>query len=55
MPLLFSVGIVTFAMLFSNINIGIRHVLPVYVGISVVTGVAASAMGRRRHLPSGSA
>ena len=49
MPLLFSFGILIFAMLFSNINIGIRHVLPVYIGLSVAIGVAVAAILRCRH------
>jgi hypothetical protein len=40
MPLAFSLGIF-FASLFSNINIGVRHVLPVYLGFSITAAVGA--------------
>jgi len=40
-PLAMVVGIVAFASLFSRINIGVRHVLPVYVAASVLAAVAA--------------
>ena len=45
----FSAGILLFAMT-SRINIGVRHVLPVYIGFSVICGVAAAVLlqdGRR--------
>ena len=38
-PLLFSAGILLVGM-FAHINIGIRHVLPVYIGFSIVAAVA---------------
>ena len=38
-PLLFAAGILLVG-LFSHINIGIRHVLPVYIGFSLVAAVA---------------
>jgi len=40
LPLAFSFGILAVA-IFSRINIGIRHVLPVYAGFSLVAAVAA--------------
>jgi len=39
LPLIFSAG-VFFVGMFSTINIGIRHVLPVYVGMALVAAVA---------------
>jgi hypothetical protein len=45
-PLAFSTGILLFA-LSSRINIGVRHVLPVYIGWSVATGIAVAYMVRR--------
>jgi hypothetical protein len=39
LPLAFSLGILCFS-LFSHINIGVRHVLPVYMGFSIVAAVA---------------
>ncbi len=39
----FSAGILLFAMT-SRINIGVRHVLPVYIGFSIVCGAAAAAV-----------
>ena len=46
-PLLFCLAILLCA-LSSRINIGVRHVLPVYVGLSVVGGAVAAAMWRQR-------
>jgi hypothetical protein len=46
MPLAFSVGILLFAA-WSRINIGVRHVLPVYFGFSVACGIAAASVIRR--------
>jgi hypothetical protein len=43
MPLAFSLGIL-FASLFSSINIGVRHVLPVYLGFSVTAAVGAQRL-----------
>ena len=40
-PLAFSAGILLVAM-FSNINIGIRHILPIYAGLSLVAAVGLS-------------
>jgi hypothetical protein len=40
MPLAFIGGILVFAM-FSHINIGVRHVLPVYMAFSMAAGLAA--------------
>jgi len=43
LPLAFSLGILIFA-LTSHINIGVRHILPVYTGFSIVAAVAAVRM-----------
>jgi 4-amino-4-deoxy-L-arabinose transferase-like glycosyltransferase len=43
LPLAFSLGILFFA-LFSQINIGVRHVLPVYMGFSIVAAVGAARL-----------
>jgi len=40
LPLAFSVGILAVG-LCSHINIGIRHVLPIYIGLALLAGVAA--------------
>jgi len=42
-PLAFSAGVLLFAMT-SRINIGVRHVLPVYVGLAIVCGSAAASV-----------
>jgi 4-amino-4-deoxy-L-arabinose transferase-like glycosyltransferase len=48
MPVSFSVGILAVA-LFSNINIGVRHVLAAYVGFSIMGAIAVSEwLGRLR-------
>jgi hypothetical protein len=39
-PLAFSLGIL-FSSLFSNINIGVRHILPVYIGFSITAALGA--------------
>jgi hypothetical protein len=39
----FSAGILLFAMT-SRINIGVRHILPVYIGFSIICGAAAAAV-----------
>jgi hypothetical protein len=41
-PLAFAAGILLFAAVFSNINLGIRHILPAYVGLCVVAGAGAA-------------
>ena len=46
-PLAFSAGILLVA-LFSNINIGIRHILPIYAGLSVIAAVALARMFESR-------
>ena len=43
-PLAFSFGILTFAIAFSHINLGIRHVLPAFVGLSIVAGAGAQQL-----------
>jgi hypothetical protein len=43
LPLAFSLGILVFA-LFSHIDIGLRHILPVYVGFSIMAAAAAVRM-----------
>jgi 4-amino-4-deoxy-L-arabinose transferase-like glycosyltransferase len=40
-PAAFLGGILIFAIVFSHINLGIRHVLPAFVGLSVIAGVGA--------------
>jgi 4-amino-4-deoxy-L-arabinose transferase-like glycosyltransferase len=40
-PLAFALGILLFASFYSHINLGIRHVLPVYIGFSIVAGIGA--------------
>jgi len=40
-PAAFSGGILLFAIVFSHINLGIRHVLPAFTGLSVIAGVGA--------------
>ena len=44
----FSIGILTFAILFSHINIGVRHILPAYLGVTVVAAFAVERMWRQR-------
>ena len=46
-PLAFSAGILLVA-LFSNINIGIRHILPIYAGLSVIAAVGLARMFESR-------
>lgn len=41
-PLAYALGILLFAAGFSNINLGIRHILPAYIGLSVVAGAGAA-------------
>jgi len=43
LALAFSCGIVFFS-LFSRINIGVRHILPVYIGFSIVAAVGAGRL-----------
>jgi hypothetical protein len=45
LPLAFSLGVLLFAMT-SRINVGVRHVLPVYAGFAVACGIAAAAVFR---------
>lgn len=42
-PLAFSAGILLFAMT-TRINIGVRHVLPVYVGFAIICGAASACL-----------
>jgi hypothetical protein len=46
MPVAFSLAIILVATL-SRINIGVRHILPVYVGLSVGCGVALASIFRQ--------
>ena len=46
--LAFSAGILGFAVAFSRINIGIRHVLPVYIGFSIVAAAGFLWLLQRR-------
>jgi 4-amino-4-deoxy-L-arabinose transferase-like glycosyltransferase len=41
LALAFSLGILIFSALFSRINIGVRHILPVYMGFSIVAAAGA--------------
>ncbi len=41
-PLAFAAGILLFAAGFSNVNLGIRHILPAYVGLCVAAGAGAA-------------
>jgi 4-amino-4-deoxy-L-arabinose transferase-like glycosyltransferase len=45
LPLAFSLGILLTGMS-SNINIGVRHILPVYIGFAIVAAVALSRLMR---------
>jgi hypothetical protein len=45
LPLAYAAGILAVA-LFSRINIGVRHILPVYTGFSLVAGAAAIQLWR---------
>ena len=49
-PLLFSVGILASAMAFGRINIGLRHILPVYLGFSIVAASGLLWMLQQRYL-----
>jgi 4-amino-4-deoxy-L-arabinose transferase-like glycosyltransferase len=46
MPLAFSLGILLVAV-FSNINIGVRHILAVYIGFSIAAALAAGELLER--------
>jgi len=46
-PLAYSAVILAIGMS-SRINIGVRHILPIYAGLAVVTGAGAAAMLRNR-------
>jgi len=50
-PLAFTLGIILVAMV-SHINVGIRHVLPVYIGLSVACGVYVSSVFQSGHVVS---
>jgi 4-amino-4-deoxy-L-arabinose transferase-like glycosyltransferase len=43
-----SLGILAAAMAFGHINLGIRHILPVYLGFSIVASAALQSMLRHR-------
>jgi 4-amino-4-deoxy-L-arabinose transferase-like glycosyltransferase len=43
-PAAYSLGILLFAIVFSHINLGIRHVLPAFVGLAIVAGVGAQQL-----------
>jgi Dolichyl-phosphate-mannose-protein mannosyltransferase len=45
-PLTFSGGILLFVIAFSHINLGIRHILPVYAAFCVIAGVGAQWLWR---------
>jgi hypothetical protein len=40
-PLAFALGIIVFVSALSHINLGIRHILPAYVALSIIAGVGA--------------
>src|ERR1035437_3464139 len=46
LPLAFSLGILLPAMT-SHVNIGMRHVLPIYIGFSIMAGQAAALPHRK--------
>jgi len=48
-PLLFSLGILVCAMAFGRINIGLRHILPVYIGFSIVAASGLMWLLQRRY------
>jgi 4-amino-4-deoxy-L-arabinose transferase-like glycosyltransferase len=43
-PAAYAFGILLFAIAFSRINLGIRHVLPAFVGLSIIAGVGAQQL-----------
>jgi hypothetical protein len=48
LPLAFSLGVLLVGM-FSTINIGVRHVLPVYIGLSIAAAVAVLKLWEAGH------
>jgi len=52
LPLAFSLGIL-FTGMAGNVNIGVRHILPVYIGFSMIAGIAVSNLLRRGAAPMG--
>jgi hypothetical protein len=50
-PLAFALGILA-ASMFSHIDIGLRHILPIYIGLAVVAGCAAIELSKRAATPS---
>ncbi len=46
LALSFSLGILAFSSFYSRINIGVRHVLPVYVGFAILAGAGAAQLLR---------
>lgn len=50
-PVAFAAGILSFASAFSNINLGIRHILPAYVGLCVVAGAGAAWLWAAGRIP----
>jgi hypothetical protein len=44
LALSFSLGILAFSSFFSRINIGLRHILPVYVGFAILAGAGAARL-----------
>ena len=47
-PLAFSAGVLGCAVAFSRVNIGVRHVLPVYIGFSIAAAAGLLWLARRR-------
>jgi Dolichyl-phosphate-mannose-protein mannosyltransferase len=43
-PVAFTFGILFFVMAFSHINLGVRHVLAVYLGLTIIAGVGAQEL-----------
>ena len=44
LALAFALGILLFSCAFSRINIGVRHILPVYIGFTIVAAVGAARL-----------
>ncbi len=50
LPLAFSLGVLLPAMA-GNLDIGVRHILPIYIGLSVLAAVGLDRLIRARHRP----
>src|SRR5262249_35526485 len=51
MPLAFALGILLPAMQ-GNVNIGVRHVMPIYVALAIVAAIACVELSRRPIIPA---